>query len=165
MPHSGAWNWARRDQWFIMPPGSPAVCRTVREGGGGRVEIARATIDDLMREVFQTLEAKGTRITPTKGPARELIGTVLRLADPRARLSRSEGRGKVFSALGEALWYFSGSDELEFIRYYIKQYRRYSDDGRTLYGAYGPRLFGPESCDPVAAITSLLTRKREAPKR
>ena len=32
----------------------------------------------------------------------ELRGVTLQLTNPRARLSRSESRGKVFSALGEA---------------------------------------------------------------
>jgi thymidylate synthase len=42
--------------------------------------------------------------------------------------------------LGELLWYLSGSDELAFIDYYLKD-GYISDDGKTVWGAYGPRLF------------------------
>lgn len=123
------------------------------------MEIRRATIDDLMHEAFEKLLSEGNDIQPSKGAARELVGVTLRLSNPRARLSRSEGRGKVFSALGEMLWYLAGSRELSFVEYYIKPYRSFSDDKKTLYGAYGPRLFDGGSAAPMAKIRELLKCK------
>ena len=72
------------------------------------------TIDDLMRHSIKAILAHGVDITATKGPNRELMGVVLKLTNPRARLSRTETRGKLFSALGELCWYLDGSDQLEF---------------------------------------------------
>ena len=44
--------------------------------------------------------------------------------------------------LGEWLWYMSGSDRVNPMLYYNKNYLDYSDDGCTLNGAYGKRIFG-----------------------
>ena len=52
---------------------------------------------------------------------------------------------------GEALWILSGSDRLDEIAPYNKKMAEYSDDGHTLFGAYGPRV--SEQIDSV--ITKL----------
>ena len=99
------------------------------------------TLDDLLHEVFEILLKSKNHIRPSKPPAREEIGVILGLTNPRARLSRTETKGKAFSCLGELLWYLAGANDLDFIHNYIRIYEDYSDDGKTLYGAYGPRLF------------------------
>jgi thymidylate synthase len=101
------------------------------------------SLDDLMRTVIVRLMADGSVIHPTKGAAREIVGATLELTDPRARLSRSEARSTAFSALGELLWYLSGSASLDDISYYIPKYKEFAVDGR-IEGAYGPRLMGDE---------------------
>lgn len=107
-----------------------------------KAHIKHDILDDLMREVFEMLLSSKNRISPTKNDAREEIGVLLELTNPRARLSTTETRGITpFSCLGEFLWYLTHKNELSFIEYYIGDYRRYSDDNKTLYGAYGPRLF------------------------
>src|SRR5262245_25409942 len=73
------------------------------------------TLDDMMRSVFMELLSSGDRIHPTKGPATELAGVLLEITSPRARLSRTETRGKPFSCLGELCWYLAGTNKLEFI--------------------------------------------------
>ncbi len=100
------------------------------------------TIDDLMNEVLRALLARKFDSTSSKGRGAysEIIGALLHLKNPRARLSRSETRGVPFSALGELLWYLSGSNELSFIKFYIPHYQKESDDNQTVYGGYGPRL-------------------------
>lgn len=100
------------------------------------------TLDDLLRSVFERLLNFGQRVEASRGGTIELTGASLELTNPRARLSRTEARGKVFSALGELIWYLAGSEALEFIEYYIPKYREEAEDG-VLLGAYGPRLIGP----------------------
>jgi thymidylate synthase len=102
--------------------------------------IAGDTLDDLMRFVIERIQSDGVRIEPTKGAATELTGVMLELADPRARLSRTETRGKPFSCLGELCWYLAASNDIEFIAYYVPEYREYAD-GDVVFGGYGPRLF------------------------
>lgn len=100
------------------------------------------TVDDLLKKIFKEILDGGTEAEPTKGRTKELSGVLLKLTNPLGRLSRTEGKGKIFSCLGELLWYLSGSNELSQIQYYIQEYHKYSDDGKTIFGAYGPKLFG-----------------------
>jgi len=72
----------------------------------------------------------------------EDIGWQGRIEDPRNRLVYSPLRKwDIVYGLGEFLWYASGSESLDMISYYAPSYGRFSDDGETLYGAYGPRIF------------------------
>src|SRR4051812_20350363 len=98
------------------------------------------TLDDLMHKVMTQAINEGERLNPTKGATRDLHGCVLELANPRARLSRSATRGRVFSALGELCWYLAGSHDLDFVRYYIRRYEEAAEEDGTVRGAYGPRL-------------------------
>lgn len=105
------------------------------------MEIERATLDDILIDLYQGILAEGGRNEGgTRGANTELLGVTLRLTDPRARISRSEDRGRPFSAIGELLWYLTGSDRLDFIRPYIPQYQKDAVDG-VLPGSYGPRIF------------------------
>jgi thymidylate synthase len=124
------------------------------------MHIAERTLDDLLRSVTETLLARGRRVAPSRGSLSEIFGVLLELQDPRARLSRTEGRGKPFSCLGELLWYLSRSNRLDFIRYYVPQYSRESEDGMTVYGGYGRRLFNMRRrFDQVQNVLSLLERR------
>src|SRR5262245_55123087 len=115
------------------------------------------TLDDMMRSVFMELLSSGDRIHPTKGPATELAGVLLEITSPRARLSRTETRGKPFSCLGELCWYLAGTNALEFISYYVP-YSEYAD-GDVVFGGYGPRLFDWKGLDQIANVIALLRKK------
>jgi thymidylate synthase len=76
----------------------------------------------------------------------ERLGVQYRLADATQRLAFIPRRRlNVVFNYAEALWYLSGSDDLEAIAYYAPSMRRYSMDGRTLTGtAYGRAIFARE---------------------
>jgi len=99
------------------------------------------SIDDLLRSTFEALNEHGESISPTRGPASELRGVRLELTDPRSRLSRSHTRGKVFSCLGELIWYLAGSSSAEHIGFYVGAYRDEAEPDGTVHAAYGHRLF------------------------
>lgn len=103
--------------------------------------VQQESLDDAMNEVFAALRADGEPIQPRKGPAREIIGASVEISDPRSRVSRSQTRGRIFSALGELLWYLAGTDDVEMISHYIPAYTTSAHEGRV-EGGYGPRLFG-----------------------
>ncbi len=124
--------------------------------------ISAKTLDDLLMRVITRLLRSKSRTSPGRGDATELIGVLLKLSNPRARLSRTESRSLLFSSLGELLWYLAGSNELAFIAYYIKRYRKESSDGRTIHGAYGPRLFNLHGVDQVRNVINLLKRRRDS---
>lgn len=123
------------------------------------MEIAGDGLDDVLIELYKRLLADGMKNTGSRGVTVELLGVTLRIRRPRARLSRSEDRGKPFSAIGELLWYLSGSEQLEFVEPYIPQYANDAVDG-ILQGAYGPRLFQKNgSINQIENAISLLTCK------
>ncbi len=123
--------------------------------------ISEKTLDDLMRAVFSAILKRGIRVSPSKGANTEISGVILELLQPMARLSRTETKGTVFSCLGESLWYLAKSNSLDFIKYYIREYAKFSDDARTLYGAYGPRIFRMR--EKVNQIENVIRLLKERP--
>lgn len=111
-----------------------------------------------MRHSLEALVNRGEPVDPSKGPNVELRAVSLELTNPRARLSRSESRGRVFSALGELLWYLAGTNATSHIVHYIPKYRQYDEDG-VIYGGYGPRLMGTGQADQLKTVIGLLRRK------
>jgi len=85
--------------------------------------IRAKTVDDLLHRAIDKILNKGRDTQPSKaaqwGDAREITGVLLKLSNPRARLSVTEEKGTLFSCLGETLWYLARSNRLNFIRYYI----------------------------------------------
>jgi len=128
------------------------------------MEIEGQSLDAVLHQLYRELLDKGQSQGGTRGVNRELLGVSVRILRPRARISRSENRGKPFSALGELLWYLSGSDTLEFIERYVPRYAEDAVDG-ILEGAYGPRLLRMRNgIDQFASIESLL-KERPASRR
>lgn len=126
-----------------------------------RAYIVSDTLDDLMRSVIEETINYGEWIKVTKGDAIEITGIFLELSNPRARVSRTETRGKPYSCLGELCWYLAKSKALEFIEYYLPAYKQYAD-GDEIYGGYGPRLFGLRGIDQVDGVLKTLTKKRSS---
>lgn len=122
--------------------------------------FSEKTLDDLMRTVTDKILTLGTLRTASKGDFWEIIGAQLEVDNPRARLSLTETRGRLFSCLGELCWYLSGSEDPTFIRYYVSTYPLEADG--TIFGGYGPRLFQRDSTSQVRRVIDLLTRKRSS---
>ena len=122
--------------------------------------ISADTLDDVLRRVIGKLLKSKNRIRTSRGWTREIFGVLLQVTHPRARLSRTEKKGTLFSCLGELLWYLAKTNDLGFINYYAPEYQADSDDGQTIRGAYGIRLFNMGGNDQVANVLRLL---REVP--
>lgn len=123
------------------------------------MEITRDSLDAVLHALYRALDEYGESNAGSRGQTKELLGVSLRIIKPRARISRSENRGKPFSALGELLWYLSGSDKLDFIRPYVSEYADDAVDG-VLEGAYGPRLLAMRGkVNQFASIERLLRKK------
>lgn len=106
--------------------------------------LKAATLDDLLDEAFRLLQKSKMGVVASKGATVEVQGIVLELTRPRSRLSRTDTKGHVFSGFGEFLWYISCKNELAPIQYYIKRYDQWAEPDGTIWGAYGPRMFGGE---------------------
>ncbi len=125
--------------------------------------LSTETIDDLMHEAFTHVLNEGLCIVPTNGEAKELFGVLVELRSPRARVSRSQNRERVFSALGELLWYLSGSDDADQIGYYVSYYNEadVSVDGHVI-GAYGPRLMRFDEINQVESVIQMLRKNPDS---
>lgn len=124
--------------------------------------ITAPTLDDLLRRVYTMLLSSKNRVYPSRGEATELAGVLLQIKNPRARLSRTENRGMLFSCLGELLWYLAGTKDLAFISYYIPRYKDDSEDEQTIYGGYGPRLLDMRGQNQIANILTVLKEKPDS---
>jgi thymidylate synthase len=124
--------------------------------------IKRDSLDDLLRAVFLKLLKTRNHINPSRGPATEIVGAFLELTNPRARLSVTEKKGRLFSSIGEFLWYLSKTNNLDFISHYLPDYTQFSDDGKTVHGGYGPRLFNMRGHNQVDNVISLLKKRPDS---
>lgn len=127
----------------------------------GERTFSAATLDDVMRYAIEAIQRDGEHVNATKGPNIELRGVRLEITNPRARLSRTETKGKPFSALGELCWYLAGTNSSEFIRYYIDDYKKW-DEGGIIFGGYGPRLIHSDAGNQIINVTSLLREKPDS---
>src|SRR3954462_5116892 len=104
--------------------------------------ICEDTLDDLMMTAIAAVQREGEVVEESsRGSNREIRGVLLRLTNPLARLSHSETKGRVFSPVGELAWYLSGSNDADFVTYYISKYKKEKESDGTVHGAYGPRIF------------------------
>jgi hypothetical protein len=98
----------------------------------------------------------GLRETSRNGPVLVAPGPVMtEYTNPRRRVLFSPTRdANPFFHFFEALWMLSGSNDIEFPCYFLKNYSLYSDDGRTMWDAYGWRwrtFFGWDQLDAIVA--------------
>ena len=119
--------------------------------------ISAETLDGALLDLYPKLLARtNNTVSATRGAFVEEIGALIEITNSRARLSRSETRGKLFSSLGELVWYLSGSNKLDAIEPYVPQYKEEAEDG-IVFGGYGPRIFG--QVDQIQSVIELLKER------
>jgi thymidylate synthase len=112
------------------------------------IAIHGENMDSIFRSILKKIIEQGRISRPRNMAIRELNAFGFQLENPRARLIYDETRKmNLMFALGELLWYIRGSNKSKEIEYYNKKYSNYSDDGNTLNGAYGRRIFSEELFD------------------
>jgi len=91
------------------------------------------TVKDVM--------SKGNDITVRGMPTKELMGHAFKVENADMRMLAMPERGtNPFAQIAETLWMLAGRDDLDWLELYIPQCKKWSDDGKTWRGAYGPRL-------------------------
>ena len=95
--------------------------------------------DLAWREHLREILLYGKPVSPRGQPTLEILQTKNIVVDMARPLITSPAR-KLYNrfAVAEALWILSGDNRLEPLQRFIKDYDRFSDDGQTLFGAYGP---------------------------
>jgi thymidylate synthase len=103
-------------------------------------------LDEILRKLYDELSKSTDTFQASKGKGQDLLATKVVLKDPRARISATAARGRLISALAEFCWYMSGSADLDFIRFYLRDYPPKDATG-SIEEAYGPRLIGTGEFD------------------
>jgi hypothetical protein len=67
---------------------------------------------------YPELLSRENSVAASRGDNTEILGVLIEIERARARLSRSETRGRFFSSLGELLWYLTGKNRVDFIEPY-----------------------------------------------
>lgn len=81
--------------------------------------------------------------SPRGNQSRETLNNHFEIINPRNRVCLNPHRKtNIIFNFAETLWYLSGNNKLEFIKYYAKSFEKFSKNGITLTGsAYGPKIF------------------------
>lgn len=120
-------------------------------------------LDEILRKLYGELSKSTDTFEASKGKGQDLLGQKVVLKDPRARISATATRGRLISALAEFCWYMSGSADLDFIRFYLKDYPPKDATG-SLQEAYGPRLKGTgEFGYSIDQISRVIEKLRKNP--
>lgn len=120
------------------------------------------TLDDLLRAVYAYVLLHGHAVRSTKGDSLETVGASLVLRQPRNRISRTETRYRYVTPLAELCWYLSGSNQADAIVPYLAEYERVVESDGTVYGGYGPRIFGDGANRQVLNAIDSLREKRSS---
>ncbi|QPQ53269.1 thymidylate synthase [Chryseobacterium indologenes] len=123
--------------------------------------IEKQSLDDIIHDLLNKIREQGINQKNSKGQNKEILGVYIKLTNPLNRISTSFAKSVFVSPIGEFLWYMSGSNNLDFIMYYIKKYVDFSNDGKILNGAYGARLFSKVDSvsTQIDTVVELLKRK------
>lgn len=105
------------------------------------------TIDEMQLYILEKLFSEGETITTREMKTLEICNVNLCLENPRNRNTYNEKRKWKFPlAIGEFAWHVSGSNTLDFITYYAKQWKNFSSDGKVIErSCYGHKIFKKDS--------------------
>jgi len=119
--------------------------------------------DEILRKLYNELTKSTDFFEASKGKGQDLLGAKIILKDPRARISATATRGRLISALAEFCWYMAGSAELDFIRFYLRDYPPENVTG-AIEEAYGPRFIGTGKFDrTINQIDRVINRLHDKP--
>lgn len=119
--------------------------------------VAGPTLDDLQRRAVVMVLEHGAANAAHRGATSEVIGARLELLDPRSRVSRTETRRKIVSALAELCWYLRGTNAADPITFWVPRYRAEVEDNGIVHGGYGPRLLGEGPEAQLSRVIQMLS--------
>lgn len=102
------------------------------------------TGDEFCRAALAIVLRDGVKASPRgKGVLELVTPTVITLTNPRCpTITTLIRRANYRFGMMEAAWICSGSDDVNKVAAFNRRMREFSDDGKTLWGAYGPRVIG-----------------------
>jgi thymidylate synthase len=93
-------------------------------------------------EIIKALINEGKDVSPRGMLTKELAPACITITNPRKRIIPSAIRKMNFGFMyAELIWMLQASNDVNFIGHYNSNWKTFSDDGATLNGAYGKRIF------------------------
>lgn len=112
--------------------------------------------NDKWLKILKGLYSRGREFCARGDFAKEFLGYKLVLENPRDRLIWNTDRAiSLGFGCREFIWGTAGRNDLESIKRYSSRYALYSDDGRTLYGAFGKRILDFSKVNQIRKILKL----------
>lgn len=140
--------------------------KTDRVCGDGDVDnyLVAETVNDAWEYWYAALTAQAwdsQEVANSRdgGVAAEILNAITVIKDPTRMIVTSDARKMPMRyAVGELLWYFSGSNKLRDIQYFSKAWDRMSDDGETVNSCYGHKIQSFYGFDQWQDIIDRLTQ-------
>jgi len=95
------------------------------------------TINDVYRNLLRKVLSKGTVTTPRGFICKEIDGFQVCLDMSHPELTLKERNCNRHFMIAEFLWILAGRNDLKFVETFNSKMASFSDNGKTLYGAYG----------------------------
>jgi len=101
------------------------------------------TFADVYQSVLKELiEFPDYKVSPRGQLVHEIENGIIRVENPLSCLYDNKIRSSQYKYIaGELLWYFSGSNDLDFIKKYSKFWEKLVNEDRSLNSAYGHLIF------------------------
>ena len=105
--------------------------------------LSFGSVDALQLFLLKELYSGGEIISTRELKTLEICNVNICLSDPRNRATNNPARNWNHPlAIGEFAWHISGSNDLDFITYYAKQWQEFSTDGKLIHeSCYGHKIF------------------------
>lgn len=106
--------------------------------------------------LLKALLEEGNNVSPRGMLTKEISPVGITIKNPRKKVISSKIRKPNYGFMvGELLWILQGSNNVEHIAHYNKQWSSFSDDNVTLNGAYGQRIFKWDGLFDIYEIDSV----------
>ncbi len=100
------------------------------------------SLEQAYPELLKTLLNDGEEISPRGMLTKEISPACITINNPRKRVISHPYRKTNYGFMvAELLWMLRGSNNVEEIGHYNRQWFNFTDDNKTLNGAYGQRIF------------------------
>lgn len=122
-------------------------------------------INESYKCLISAILEGGKRISPRGLETLELSPVSITINNPLENIIYSDARKLNYGfMLGELAWILQKSDDMNHICWYNKNWSNFSDDGKTLNGAYGKRIFdyGSEHINQFDKVVELLKEDPES---
>ena len=102
--------------------------------------VLTGSLNQVWPRLLERTLRTGQALAPRGQPILELRQETIAVDMTQPLLTIKDRKVSMKGAAAEAAWICSGSDKLSEIQPYLPKMQLFSDDGATLFGAYGPRF-------------------------